>query len=128
MIFYGLHIYGSSFVQNFLANWWATFLGVIIGIPIVLWTTKYQEVIVEKERKGKILRLLNEELLVNLGQLSGWQKSDIKNFEALTLGGMLKDDTWKAFSDGGELEWIKDPGLLSDLSWAYGSIRAVAYV
>jgi hypothetical protein len=129
LILCGLYlIYGSTFIQDFLANGIATFLGVIVGIPVVLWTAKYQEGAAERERRGKILRLLREELFTNLALLAGWQKSKKKDLEILTLGGMLKDESWTAFSDGGELEWIKDPKLLSDLSYTYSSIRAVAHV
>lgn len=124
----GTATFGESFFQDFSANWLATFLGVIVGIPVVLWTTNYQEKTAEKERRAKILRLLREELLVDLTQLSGWQKSKIRDIEVLTLSGMLKVESWKAFSDGGELEWIKDPDLLSKLSWAYSSIQIVIYV
>ncbi len=43
----------------------------------------------------------------------------------MTLSALLRDESWKAFSDGGELEWIKDPKLLDNLSEAYFSIRSV---
>ena len=35
----------------------------------------------------------------------------------------LSDDVWAALSDSGELQYIKDPQLLSDISNAYTSIR-----
>ncbi len=79
----------------------------------------------EKERKKKILRLIYNELLGNVVQLSGFQKSQVKYREALTLSALLRNESWRAFSDGGELEWIKDPELLDDLSEAYFSIRSV---
>jgi hypothetical protein len=86
---------------------------------------RYQEKLSEKERKKKILRLLLNELLTNVTHLSGFQKSQIKHREALTLSALLRNESWKAFSDGGELEWIKDPMLLDDLSEAYFAIRSV---
>jgi hypothetical protein len=57
--------------------------------------------------------------------LSGFQKSQEKFREALTLSAVLRNESWKAFSDGGELEWVKDPKLLNDLSDAYYAIRSV---
>ena len=86
---------------------------------------KYQEKSSEKEQKKKILRLLFNEMLTNVTLLSGFQKSKTKYKEALTLSALLRNESWKAFSDGGELEWIKDPKLLDDLSEAYFAIRSV---
>jgi hypothetical protein len=37
----------------------------------------------------------------------------------------LQDEAWRAFSDGGELEWISDPALLSVLSEAFALISSV---
>jgi hypothetical protein len=101
---------------------------VIVGIPIALWTSNYQERIAEKERKAKILGLLREELCVNLTQLSGLQKSQTKHYELFIINGFLKDESWKSFSDGGELQWIKDPVLLNQLSWAYSTVKTVTYI
>ena len=35
---------------------------------------------------------------------------------------MLRDEVWKAFSDGGELQWIRDPVLLTHLANLYGTL------
>jgi hypothetical protein len=32
-------------------------------------------------------------------------------------------ESWKAFSDGGEIQWIKDPELLGIISEAYYAMR-----
>ena len=37
----------------------------------------------------------------------------------------LKVELWKSFSDGGELEWIKDTKLLADLSDASSIIQTI---
>jgi hypothetical protein len=124
----GHYIFRSSFLQDFSSNFLSTILGVIVGIPIAFWTSNYQDRVAEKERKTKILHLLQEELFVNLTQLSGWLKSPAKYYELFIMGGFLKDEVWKSFSDGGELQWIKDPTLLNQLSWAYSSIKTVKYI
>jgi hypothetical protein len=118
----------TTFWDSFLSNLLATSVGLIVGIPIAITLSKYQEREVEKERKAKILKLLRTELFVNLTQLSSWKESGSDDTELIIMGGFLKNDAWKAFSDGGELEWIKDPELLGDLSWAYSTIQSVKYV
>jgi hypothetical protein len=114
------------FWQNFVSNTLATIVGVVIlGIPIALWLNKHQEKSSEKERKKKILSLLKEELFTNLTLLSGWEKNDNKQIEVNIIGPFLRNESWKAFSDGGELQWIKNPILLSELAQAYSYIRTL---
>jgi len=117
--------FSVEFWQSFISNTLATFIGAGLGILGALWLNRHQERSSEKERKKKILRLIHNELLGNMVQLSGFQKSQVKYKEALTLSALLRNESWKAFSDGGELEWIKDPKLLDDLSEAYFSIISV---
>ncbi len=118
-----MDFFDISFWQNFLSNAIATFLGAIIGIPIALGLNRHQDKISEKERKKKILALLQEELIINLSQLAGWNKAKDKRAEAITIGPFLRDESWKAFSDGGELEWIKNPKLISEIANAYSYVR-----
>jgi len=116
--------FNIDFWRDFISNSVATLLGVIIGIPIALWLSNFQNNMEEKERKKKILRLLKEEILVNIGPLNRWKKSS-ENFmiESLSLLIFIKIEHWAAFSDGGELQWIKDPNLLGKISDAYNYLR-----
>ncbi len=118
-----MDFFDTSFWQNFVSNALATFVGAVVGIPIALWLNRHQEKSSEKERKEKILRLLQEELTINLGHLSEWNKTRHKERYANIIGPFLRDESWMGFSDGGELEWIKDPALLSELANAYSYIR-----
>jgi len=120
-----VEFFDISFLKDFASNALATFLGAILGIPIALWINKHQEKSSEKERKQKILSLLFEELIINLTQLSGWHKNKRKKVETTMMGPFLRDESWRAFSDGGELEWIKDPKLISELANAYSYIRTL---
>ena len=120
-----MEFFNVEFWQSFVSNALATFIGAGLGVLSALWLSKHQEKTSEKERKKKILRLLLDEMLTNLTLLSGFQQSQTKYREALTLSALLRNESWKAFSDGGELEWIKDPKLLDDLSEAYFAIRSV---
>jgi hypothetical protein len=120
-----MEFFSTEFWQSFVSNAFATFIGAGLGVLGALWLSKLQKESSEKERKKKILDLLFNELLINLTHLSGFQKSQIKHKDALTLSAILRNESWKAFSDGGELEWIKDPKLLDNLSEAYYAIRSV---
>ncbi len=120
-----MEFFNLEFWQSFISNAFATFIGAGLGVLGALWLGKHQEESSEKERKKKILDLLFNELLINLSQLSGFQKSQTKHRDALTLSALLRNESWRAFSDGGELEWIKDPKLLDNLSDAYYAIRSV---
>ena len=93
------------FWQNFVSNALATIVGaVVLGIPIALWLNRHQEKSSEKEQKKKILRLLQEELLINFAQLTGWKLTENKLLEVSVIGPFLRDESWRAFSDGGELQ------------------------
>ncbi len=120
-----MNFFDCSFWQSFVSDLSATLLGVVIGIPIALWLSRYQERNTEKERKKKILSVLRVELMENLTVLSGWVKEGKKKVEVLYLTAVLKDESWSAFSDGGELQWIKDPYLLAELSDAFSTIRSI---
>ena len=126
LIMLGIYMFAErTFWFDFLSNTMATIIGLVVGIPVAIFLSEYQERESELERKSKILRLIEQELLVNQVQLSGWKKSGDMQKEALTLQAMLKTELWRAFSDGGELEWIKNPILLDSISEAYFSIKSI---
>ena len=107
----------------------ATFLGAGLALVGALWINRKQEnkqqqkeKQEEKRRKDKILVSLKDELEDNLKGLKGWDESD---YEKGTLSARLKTESWKAFSEGGELQWVEDPNILFFLSEAYAAIKAV---
>ena len=120
--------FDTSFWQSFVSNAFATFLGAGFGVLGALLLNNYLERRTEKERKKKILSVLQVELIENLTVLNGWGKSGKKKVEVLQLTAILKDESWSAFSDGGELEWIKDPYLLAELSDAFSTIRSIKFL
>ncbi|MBI5839507.1 MAG: hypothetical protein HZB19_05340 [Chloroflexi bacterium] len=120
-----MEFFSLEFWQSFVSNALATFIGAGLGVLGALWVSNYQERKSEEERKKKILKQLFNELVLNLTHLSGFQKSQTRYKEALVLSALLRNESWKAFSDGGELEWIKDPSLLYNISEAYYAIRSV---
>jgi len=99
-------------------------MGAGLGVFGALWLTNHLEKRTEKERKKKILRLLKHELLMNFGAFADWNRKEGKLLIKCThLSVFLKSEYWKAFSDGGELQWLKDPILLSEIAEAYNFVR-----
>ena len=118
----------SPFLSDFLANAFATGLGAIIGIPIALLIARIVDRREERSRKRKVLSLLSEELQHNGSRLSHWQLSATKSVETGVLHAHLKDQLWRAFSDGGDLQWIRDPVILASLSHSYHLLAAAKYL
>lgn len=132
-------MFDIEFWRNFLSNALATFVGVIIGIPIALWINRIQQkslhlietqksIAESKSRKTKILQLLLGELNENLILLNSINddlngRSDDYQFDNYKL----KTELWGAFSDGGELQWIHDLDLLNALALAYDVTRMAIF-
>jgi hypothetical protein len=123
---WGICFWGSSFIPDFWANWLATFLGVGIGVPVVLWANRFQEQFTERERKQKILSSLYEELDYCKLELDRLIDEEVIKTESGTLSSVLRNEIWNAYSDGGELEWIRDVSLLAQIADSYYSIRAIS--
>jgi hypothetical protein len=116
---------GARIWENFLPNFLATMLGAVVGIPIAIGINNQQETKNERLQKEKIIPILREELLVNLTQLSSWQKSNSQKLETVYTSIFLEDSAWSAFSDGGELAFIKDVDVIKKISHAYNTVRTV---
>ena len=139
VLYFLTHITDSEFLDNSMGNCFATMTGVIVGIPIALWLSRRQQKEQEKKeqearereasiRKTKILRLVKTELEYNRDQLlAGKEETDGVTKRVVFVNG-LKDELWSAFSDGGELQWIRDLQLLHVISFAYHYIRRVIYL
>ena len=133
ILYFFVHIGDSQFLGSLMGNWFATMIGVIVGIPIALAIDRWQRQIEEKKereaqeqealvRKAKILTLVKGELEYNRDVLQGRPQ----RIRTLDPGSRLRDETWNALSDGGELQWIGDAELLEAFSTAYHHIRTTA--
>jgi hypothetical protein len=136
------HICDKAFVPSTMGNWFATVIGVVVGIPIALGLSRWQEKEQERReqstreeeastRKAEILRLIQTELKHNYDQIEGStiraeNGSKTNNREVFIEG--LKDELWNAFSDGGEVRWIRDLQLLHNISVAYYYIRRIMHL
>jgi hypothetical protein len=138
-----MNFFDFSFWQNFASNLLATVIGVALGIPVAFWIDRRVQTANEQEKTNKILQLLYKELLQNEKVLTQWQetmeaegwvygpRSDFRQLQANAGFRVIQmaDENWRAFSDGGELQWINDPLLLGALADAFGQLgRLRAYV
>lgn len=119
----------QPFYSNFLANLLATIVGIGVGLPIALWIDRIARSKNEKEKKKesaervrKILTVLQEELKENYNSI-GWFHESLDNKLYL-----VRVESWKAFSDGGELQWFNDPDLLGMLSATYTTVKNYQFV
>lgn len=121
-----MDFFNLSFWQGFVGNLCATVIGVFLGILVALRVDSLIEARTSKERVKKILTLLKDELEYNeieLSRLDGNLPQVVH--EAGSISSLLRVELWKAYSDGGELQWIKDVELVSMLADSYYAIRAV---
>lgn len=126
---YGYLKYGDGFFQDFLSNSLATLVGALFGVLTAIWINDFLERRIEKEKKIKILALLKKELDTNVKLLADWDYSNQgklpDDFNRSRLSLFLRDEVWYAFSDGGELRWIKDPQVLDQLAFAYFQVGVI---
>jgi hypothetical protein len=142
-------------LQTIFSNFWSDFWpnlasdvisSVILGTIIAFAFYKFQKKDAERAekeklekerqmRKKKILDLVSKELLVNYKVvrlfLQTYGKSQIEHMEKFdviySFAYQMKDELWRAFSDGGELRWINDIDVLDKLTSAYHSIYKIKY-
>jgi hypothetical protein len=112
-----------------MANLLATIVGIAIGLPVALWvdrlgrkkdeeTTKMEA----KRRAHKLLTLLEVELNNNCEMMNKFHKDVSNNFYPVS------DETWKALSEGGEIECLEDPEIVYEISKAYARIGQFEYL
>jgi hypothetical protein len=114
-----------DFLKDLISNLIATAFGAGLGFWTALALSKRQEASAIKEKRAKTLKLLQHELFMNLGALGRAQQKPNHLSKANTLQVFLKMEYWRAFSDSGELGWIKDPDLLGKIAEGYNFIRMI---
>lgn len=138
VMYFWQHFDDPIFRDNSFGNLFATMVGVIVGIPIALEINRRQQKAKDEKEENirrqeefirmvKILKLINIELEFNLLALKQRQP-DKEDGNRKVFANSLKEELWKAFSDGGELHYIDDPQLLDIIATAYYNIRIVIYL
>jgi len=130
----------QTFLDSAMGNWFATTVGLIVGIPIAFWINGNQRHIQERSeqaaksaqeskehaakeeynraRKREILELVFEELQYNYNFIKESQMADSSSRD-VKPNTQLKLELWNALSDGGELQYVKDIPLLNEIATAY---------
>lgn len=128
-------LFDFLFLKSFLSEFLATVIGAGLGVGGAIWLNRRQEkrnILRERqeefERKRKILQMIRMELNDNYLNIADVTSDDFGDKEMVILGAEMKDEAWRALSDGGELQWIKDPLLISNIAWTYSKIRYVKYL
>lgn len=125
----------QSFIDGTVGNWFATTIGLALGVPIGLWINNRQQAkqdAIEKamkeqdaqEQEKRILQLIRDELGINKSSLEYLIEEQKTQPTIRTIIGM-QDVVWKVLSDSGELKWVRDLQLLSILAFAYHYIQAL---
>lgn len=123
-------IFGKWFFPDFVSNFIATLIGLIFGIPLGLEVDRRIEREKEKGKEREVLFLLVQEMQGNLINLEEWKRpSSERDFmeQVTNLIGGVRDEFWRALSDGGEIGCIKDPNQLHSIADAYYSISAIRH-
>jgi hypothetical protein len=133
------HWTNADFFTSFWSSWLATMFGVLISVPIALELSRlqYRAELKKKEaddnnelakKSLKILSLLKIEIDENIDKLKSRIKEENGIKKRVVIFPALKNDLWRAFSDGGELQWIKDVDLLDAISSSYHSTSQVIFL
>jgi hypothetical protein len=133
VLYFIAHFGSQPFVESAMGNLFATILGVFVGLPIALQVSRYQQsaaqatAVLEKlsevaARRRKVLTLLREELQKNIDGLKDRIAPVAEGGKRLVFTHSLRNQLWVAFADGGELQYLDDPGLLATLADAYHEV------
>jgi hypothetical protein len=116
--------------RSFWSGLFATFVGLVLGIPVALWLDRQGQVQVERDtarsnsaRKVALLTLVDDELAANrtlLDRRTNTPHSDPPPF--------LRSDLWRAFAASGEIQFIADASLLATIATAYAEVETTATV
>jgi hypothetical protein len=123
-----MDFFNTSFWQGFVGNLLATIIGVAVGIPVAFWINRKVEADTERGKRQKIMHSLHAELQSNKERLIKWQRDNLQGVTKSMYGAFISHEVWDTFSDGGELQWIKDVYLLEWLARTYGNIKRIRYL
>lgn len=135
VLYFVAHIGSQGFVESAMANLFATILGVLVGLPIALEISRRQQSAAQAaaareksadigSRRRKVLRLIRDELQKNIDGIMERIAPIFQGGKRAVFTHSLRNQLWLAFADGGELQYVDDPGLLATLAEAY---HGVAY-
>jgi hypothetical protein len=130
--------FDTAFRLNFLGNWTATMLGALVGIPIALALSKWQQSEQDRTQRERleqdrakretfVLSSLREELRVNRDILQQMVEDQKVTPTTASIVG-LRDVTWRVLSETGELKWVDDMFALLCISEVYYYIDTLIFL
>jgi hypothetical protein len=124
VIFFVVKHWSSSLRDNFLRSFISAVLALVIGIPIGVQVSRWQQSRTEFEQKNRVLSFTREELLFNHQLIEGRHVIQEGNPVRVVSLPPLKADLWHAFVNSGDTKSINNPKLLWPISAAYYFINA----
>lgn len=122
-----------EFTKSFASNTLATIIGAVCGLIIVLWVNDLERDKLKKDsesqtqsNKERVLKVLIEDLKHNQSELK--KQLSPQESKAFLLRINLKIESWRAFSNGGELQSINDPEILHKLANIFDMTSSVIYL
>ncbi|MHC1773734.1 MAG: hypothetical protein AB9907_18740 [Flexilinea sp.] len=123
----------TEFTKSFASNTLSTIIGAVCGLIIVFWVNDLEREKSKKDSesqtqstKEKVLQVLVEDLKHNQTELN--KQLSPQESEAFLLRINLKIESWRAFSNGGELQSINDPEILHNLANIFDMTSSVIYL
>jgi hypothetical protein len=127
------HFQDMEFIKSFISNALATIVGAICGLFIVLWVNDLERSRSKDENEAqmqasreKVVRVLIDDLQHNRDELQ--KHTSPKESDAFVLRTTLKIESWKALSNGGELQAIRDPEVIHRLADMFDKTSSVIYL
>lgn len=128
LVAYSLFFSGPGYLDGAVGNLLATTLGIILGVPAAISIQRRQEnKEIEKAeqdakiRRTEILQLLVDELKHNEHILS--RRLQIENTKYPHPE--IRIIVWQAFSSSGDIKWIDNPTLLTQIAITYHFLQLV---
>lgn len=136
--FYG-HFTSPTFLEGAMGNLFATIIGVVVGIPIAIEISRYQQITADRtfqmkeeaaarSRKGKVLALVRKELISNRNQVLECRKPLENGGVRSVLTSPLRVEIWSALSDSGDLKFLENPDLVAAIAQVYHQTRAMVRI
>lgn len=139
LVYFIRHYSSANFQEGAMGNLFATILGIAVGIPIAMEVNRWQQsaqnassltakIEEELKRKTKVLSLIKSELHKNLDDVLARRQQIAAGGKRTVAAIPLRDELWSSFSDGGELQHVNNPDVLSSIASAYHHIRTTIYL
>ncbi len=122
----------SEFFKNFLPNFGATVLGVLLGLPLALWTNRMISARIEKSKRIEEIASLDRALVSVVESLIFNRQCFSKMLNTLsnnqvTIDPALDYSTWDAVQRD-IIQYLDDPSLQREIAYYFSRIRTLLQI